>query len=142
VISLVVLGVFIAWESRTPEPMLDLAYFRNPAFSTATGGMILVFLSMFGVMFLITQYFQLILGYSPLSAALRFLPMAPIMMIVSPMTPRIVNRVGANRTVATGMSLVACGFFSFAQLTVNTSYWYVLLCVALLMMGIALTMSP
>ena len=53
--------------------------------------MILVFLAMFGVMFLITQYFQLILGYSPLGAALRFLPMAPIMIIVAPLTPRIVG---------------------------------------------------
>ena len=41
-------------------------FFRNPAFSTGTGGMILVFLAMYGVMFLITQYFQLVLGYSPL----------------------------------------------------------------------------
>ena len=51
--------------------------------------MILVFLAMFGVMFLITQYFQLVLGYSPLSAALRLLPMAPIMIIVAPLTPRL-----------------------------------------------------
>src|SRR6267378_8715624 len=108
-IGIAVLAVFVAWESRVDQPMLDMKYFRNPAFSTATGGMVLVFLAMFGVMFLITQYFQLILGYSPLSAALRFLPMAPIMMIVSPMTPRIINRLGANRTVATGMSLVAFG---------------------------------
>ena len=43
-----------------------MRYFRNPAFSTGTGGMILVFLAMYGVMFLITQYFQLVLGYSPL----------------------------------------------------------------------------
>jgi len=86
-VAIVVLAFFVFWERRSDEPMLDMSYFRNPAFSTATGGMILVFLSMYGVMFLITQYFQLILGYSPLSAALRFLPMAPIMMIVSPLTP-------------------------------------------------------
>jgi Na+/melibiose symporter-like transporter len=119
-----------------------MAYFRNPAFSTATGGMVLVFLSMFGVMFLITQYFQLVLGYSPLSAALRFLPMAPIMMIVSPMTPRIVARLGANRTVALGMSLVSFGFLSFTFIGVSTPYLYVLLCVLFLVSGIALTMSP
>ena len=88
--------------------------------------MILVFLSMFGVMFLITQYFQLVLGYSPLAAALRLLPMAPIMMIVSPLTPRIVARLGANRTVATGMSLVAIGFLLFSFLGVDTPYAYVL----------------
>ena len=142
VISAVVLALFVAWEAHVDEPMLDMKYFRNPAFSTATGGMILVFLSMFGVMFLITQYFQLILGYSPLSAALRFLPMAPIMMIVSPLTPRIIARLGANRTVSTGMALVSLGFVSFSFLTVHTAYLYVLLCVFFLMCGIALTMSP
>jgi EmrB/QacA subfamily drug resistance transporter len=141
-ISVVVLALFVLWESRVDQPMLDMGYFRNPAFSTATGGMILVFLSMFGVMFLITQYFQLVLGYSPLSAALRFIPMAPIMMIVSPLTPRIIGRLGANRTVATGMSLVSVGFLSFSFLSVHTSYLYVLLCVFFLMTGIALTMSP
>ena len=77
------------WELHVDEPMLDMRYFRNPAFSTGTGGMILVFLAMYGVMFLITQYFQLVLGYSPLGAALRFLPMAPIMIIVAPLTPRL-----------------------------------------------------
>ena len=49
--------------------MLDIRLFRNPAFSTGTGGMILVFMAMYGVMFLVTQYFQLVLGYSPLGAA-------------------------------------------------------------------------
>jgi EmrB/QacA subfamily drug resistance transporter len=141
-VAIVVLTGFVLWEKRVDEPMLDMAYFRNPAFSTATGGMILVFMSMFGVMFLVTQYFQLVLGYSPLSAALRFLPVAPIMMIVSPLTPRIVARMGANRTVATGMSLVALGFFSMSFLAVDTGYPYVLLCIFILMCGVALTMSP
>jgi len=141
-IAVVVLTLFVLWESRVGEPMLDLMYFRNPAFSTATGGMVLVFLSMYGVVFLITQYFQLILGYSPLSAALRFLPMAPILMIVSPLTPRITAHLGANRTVATGIALVSVGFLSFSFLAVDTAYLYVLLCVFFLMSGIALTMSP
>jgi EmrB/QacA subfamily drug resistance transporter len=142
VIGVVVIALFVVWESRVDQPMLDMSYFRNRAFSTATGGMILVFLSMFGVMFLVTQYFQLILGYSPLSAALRFLPMAPIMMIVSPLTPRIIARLGANRTVATGMALISVGFVLLVFLAVDTSYLYVLLCVFFLMSGIALTMSP
>ena len=56
---------FVFWELHTDEPMLDMRFFRNPAFSTGSGGMMLVFLAMYGVMFLITQYFQLVLGYSP-----------------------------------------------------------------------------
>src|SRR5207302_1104918 len=92
--------------------------------------------------FLITQYFQLVLGYSPLSAALRFLPIAPIMMIVSPLTPKIIGRLGANRTVATGMAFVSLGFLGFSLLAVHSPYLYVLLCVAVLVSGMALTMSP
>lgn len=138
----VVLSLFVVWERGRREPMLDMAYFRNPAFSTATSGMILAFMSMFGVMFLITQYFQLVLGYSPLSAALRLLPMAPIMMIVSPLTPRIIARVGANRTVAAGMSSIAIGFVAFLFLGLHTPYLYVLFCMIWLVSGIALTMSP
>jgi EmrB/QacA subfamily drug resistance transporter len=142
VIALVVLVVFVRWELRVAEPMLDMRFFANPAFSTGTGGMILIFLSMFGVMFLITQYFQLILGYSPLGAAMRLLPMAPIMILVSPMTPRLSARFGANRVVAAGMSSVALGLLMFRGLTPHTSYWYVLLSIIPLVSGIALSMSP
>src|SRR4029078_3463818 len=78
-VSIIVLTVFVLWEKRVSDPMLDMAYFRNRAFSTATGGMVLVFLSMFGVMFLITQYFQLVLGYSPVGSARRPAPMGPLM---------------------------------------------------------------
>ena len=140
-IGIAVLVAFVLWERSRTEPMLDMSFFRNPAFSTATGGMILVFLAMFGVLFLITQYFQLILHYSPLSAALRFLPIAPIMMFVSPLTPRIIARLGHNRTVAAGMGLVSLGFLLFTQLGTHTSYAYVLLCVVFLVSGISLTMS-
>ena len=140
--ALVVLLAFVLWERRCPEPMLDMGYFRNPAFSTATGGMILTFLAMYGVMFLLTQYFQLILGYSPLGTAVRFLPISPIMMIVAPATPRIVTRFGANRTVAVGMSLLAVGFFLLSRLGIGSDYAYVLMSLFPLVFGIALTMSP
>ncbi len=141
-IAAVVLVGFVAWELRVTEPMLDIRFFRNRAFSTGTGGMILIFLSMYGVMFLISQYFQLILGYSPLGSALRLLPMAPIMILVSPMTPKLSARFGANRVVAAGMTFVATGLLMYRGLTPNTPYWYVLVSIVPLVVGIALSMSP
>ncbi|HEY2813730.1 MAG TPA: MFS transporter [Acidimicrobiales bacterium] len=141
-LAVVVLVLFVMWELRVEEPMLDMRYFKNPAVSTGTGGMILIFLSMFGVMFLITQYFQLILGYSPLGAALRLLPMAPIMILVSPMTPRLSARFGANRVVSSGMVSVALGLLMFRGLAIDTPYWYVLVSIVPLVCGIALCMSP
>jgi Na+/melibiose symporter-like transporter len=104
--------------------------------------MILVFLAMYGVMFLITQYFQLILGYSALSTSLRMLPMAPIMIVVAPLTPRLSARFGAHRVVAAGMLLIAAGMLMFLALDLHTPYWYVLASIFPLVGGIALTMSP
>ena len=75
-IAVVLLIVFVLWELRFAEPMLDMHLFRTPAFSTGSSGMILLFMAMFGTMFLVTQYFQLVLGFSPVSAAARLLPMA------------------------------------------------------------------
>ncbi|MGZ4796469.1 MAG: MFS transporter, partial [Acidimicrobiia bacterium] len=107
-----------------------------------TGGMILVFVSMYGVMFLISQYFQLVLGYSALGAALRLMPIALIMLVVAPLTPRLSVRFGAHRTVAAGMISIATGLALFNGLAPDTSYAYVVLCVIPLTTGIALAMSP
>lgn len=141
-VGVVVLAGFVAWELQHDEPMLDIRFFRNGAFSTGTSGMILVFMAMYGVMFLITQYFQLILGYTPLDAALRLLPMAPIMIIVAPLTPRLSERFGANRTVAFGLGLVGVGLILFRGLDATTPYAYILVSVVPLVSGMALAMSP
>ncbi len=98
---------------------------------------------MFGVMFLITQYFQLVLGYSALGAALRFLPMSPIMVLVATRTPRLAARFGAHRTVATGMALRrhrAAHVPRASRSAPRTCY--ILLCIVPLTSGIAMAMSP
>jgi EmrB/QacA subfamily drug resistance transporter len=141
-VGAVVLAAFVLWELRHESPMLDPRLFRNGSFSTGTSGMILVFMAMYGVMFLITQYFQLILGYTPLDSALRFLPMAPIMIIVAPLTPRISARIGVNRTVSLGLFLVAGSLLLLRALEVDTSYWYILVSIVPMVSGMALAMSP
>jgi EmrB/QacA subfamily drug resistance transporter len=133
---------FVLWELRVDEPMLDMRFFLNPAFSTGTGGMILVFMAMYGSMFLTTQYLQLVLGYSPVEATVRLLPMAPIMLVVSPMTPRLSTRFGANRTVAAGLALIALGFALFAQLGVESNYLFLLAGIVPSVTGVSLAMSP
>jgi EmrB/QacA subfamily drug resistance transporter len=141
-IGVAVLTAFVFYELRRGEPMLDIRFFKNKSFSTGTGGMMLVFLAMYGVMFLITQYFQLVLGYSALSAALRLLPMAPIMIIVTPFTPKLSAKFGSNRVVTAGMAFLTFGLLVFASLTLHTSYGILLLGLFPLVTGISLTMSP
>jgi EmrB/QacA subfamily drug resistance transporter len=136
------LFAFVQWERHVDEPMLDLRYFRNPAFSTATSSMVVVYLAIYGVMFLFTQYFQFVRGYDPLEAAVRFLPFAPIMIVVAPFTPRIVRRIGANRTVAVGMGLIGISYLLLGRVTTSTSYGYIISLLCIQVMGAALTTSP
>jgi EmrB/QacA subfamily drug resistance transporter len=141
-IAAVVLTVFVLWELHTDEPMLDMGLFKKPAFSTGSSGMILVFVAMYGSMFLITQYFQLVLGYTPFMAAARLLPMAMTLLVVSLTTPKLTKRYGAHRVVAAGMLLLGTGFLLLSQLGVDTKYWYILSCFLPFAAGMALAMSP
>jgi len=141
-VAAIALTAFVLWELHVDEPMLDIRYFRKPAFAVGTSGMMLVFLAMFGSMFLLTQYFQLVLGLSPLDAALLLLPMAPIMIIVAPLTPRLSARFGANRTVAGGMLLLAGGFLMLRTIGVDSSPLRVIAALVPMTAGMALAMSP
>ena len=141
-VAAVVLTVFVLWERHTSEPMLDISFFRNPSFSVGSGGMMLTFLAMYGVMFLMAQYLQLVLGFSPLGAALRLLPMAPLMLVFAPLTPRFSARFGVNRVVGLGMGLIAVGFLLLAFTRVDSSIVIVWASLVPASIGMALSMSP
>ncbi len=72
--------------------MLDVRFFRNRRFTAANAAITLVFFAMFGQMFLATQYLQTVLGFSPLEAGVRMLPMAVLMVGLAPLAPRLVER--------------------------------------------------
>ena len=96
-IGLLLLLTFAWWESHTDHPMLDVSFFRNPRFSAASASITLVFFAMFGSTFLLTQYFQFVLGYSPLETGVRGgTLLAVTMMVVSPLSPKLVARVGTK----------------------------------------------
>ena len=142
VVAFVVLTLFVVWELHTETPMLDIRYFSNAAFSAGTSGMVLVFMAMYGLIFLLTQYLQLILGYSPLGSSLRLLPMAFVLVVVSTFTPRLSARFGANKTVAAGMLLTGAGMLVFRTVDASTSYLFILGAIGLVNVGFALAMSP
>ncbi len=141
-IAIAFLGAFAWRELHTPHPMLDLRYFKDRRFSVASGGMTLIFFAMFGTFFLVSQYFQLVLGYSPLESGLFQLPMAFVMMGLSPQVPRLVNRFGVARIVPTGFMSVALGLFAFSFMGVNTAIWWMYVPILLLASGMALSMTP
>jgi EmrB/QacA subfamily drug resistance transporter len=140
--SVVILALF-AWRELTARhPMLDLRLFRDRRFSVASGGMTLVFFAMFGTFFLVSQYFQLVLGYTPLESGLFQLPMAFLMMLAAPQAPGLVARFGAARVVPLGLGAVAVGLVLFALLGVETPIWFMYGPLLLLGGGMAITMTP
>lgn len=141
-VGLVVLALFAAWELRSDHPMLDVSFFRNPRFSAASGAITLVFFAMFGFSFLLTQYFQFVLGYEPAQAGLRMLPMALTLMVVAPLSSRIVEKVGTKAVVSVGLGLVAVSLLLQAGLQVDSSYVDVVWRMVLLAVGMGLTMAP
>jgi EmrB/QacA subfamily drug resistance transporter len=141
-LAIVVLVAFCFWELRTRHPMLDLHLFQNPRFSVASGGITLVFFAMFGTFFMLAQYLQGVLGYSPLGAAVRLLPMSFVMMFVAPQTPKLVGRLGADKVGALGLGLVAAGLGGVAFFRVDTPYVQLVITMCVLAAGMAMTMTP
>ena len=82
--GIVLLGAFVLWERRTPEPMVPLRFFRNRAFSAANVTSLLMSFGMFGSIFLLAQFFQVVQGYSPLEAGIRTLPWTAMPIFVAP----------------------------------------------------------
>jgi len=110
-IAAIALTTFIAWERRSDHPMLNLEFFKNPRFTAANISVTLVFFALFGSLFFLTQYLQFVLGYSALQAGYRVAPIALVLIVVSPITGRLVNRLGNKVLVAAGMGVVAMGLW-------------------------------
>ena len=140
--GLVVLGLFALWELHTESPMLEVRLFANPTFSVSSVGIMLVFLTMFGFFFVVSQLFQLVLGYGPFEAGLRMLPIMPMLMLFTPLSAVAVSRVGVRRVVIPGMLTTALGILMLSRLHADSGYLAVLAGMAVMALGMAFTMTP
>jgi len=137
------LAVFAAWERRVGEPMLDITLFRNIRFSAASFSITVAFFGLFGFIFLITQYFQLVHGYSPLSAGLRTLPFALGVGAAAPAAPIFARRLGTKIVVPAGLILMGAGFFVASTLGSDSAYFGpVLVSMVLMAVGLGLVTAP
>ena len=137
--AFILLGAFLWWELKSRHPMLNLALFKDKRFSIASGGMTLMFFAMFGIFFLLTQYFQLVLGYDALKAGIAQLPFAIVLMALAPQGPRLAARIGLNRTIALGMGLAALGMLLFSLVKSGTPYGILIIPMIIMSAGMALS---
>lgn len=140
--AIVLLVLFIAWELHTSHPMLQLRLFRDRRFSAASAAIALSFFALFGALFFLTQYLQLVLGYTPFQAGARTVPVAAGLVLGSALSATVNNRLGTKLTVTAGMLLAAGGLSVLTGADPGSGYSRVLTALLLAGAGIGLAMAP
>jgi len=135
-LSAVLVAAFTVWELRSDHPMLPVRIFSDLRFSAASVAITTAFFALFGLIFLVTQYFQLVRGYSPLRAGVCTLPVASAIAASSVLSPHLVHRVGTTKVVSAGLFLmaIAFGWIHFDGRTTP----YVVIAMQMVVMGLGL----
>jgi EmrB/QacA subfamily drug resistance transporter len=140
--GIALLVAFVVWELRVRSPMLDVRLFADSRFSAAVIALALLFFAMVGTLFVLTQYLQSVLGFSPLRAGFGLVPLALGLTLMAPLSSRVVDRVGVRAVIAGGLALAAAGVSLMALVTASTGYPLVGLSLALLGAGIGTASAP
>jgi EmrB/QacA subfamily drug resistance transporter len=142
-VGLLLLGIFVQWERRVHHPLLDVGLFRNARFTAASLSVTAAFFALFGFIFLITQYLQLVQGYTPLEAGIRTLPFAIATGATSPLAIAAMHRWGSKLVVACGLGAMSLGFVLASRIEVDTPYaGLTLVSMVTIAIGLGLTTGP
>jgi EmrB/QacA subfamily drug resistance transporter len=141
-VAVVVLAAFALWERHTPHPMLDVSVFANRRFSGGSLAVTAGFLTLFGFIFVITQYFQFIKSYSAFETGVRLLPVAISIAVASIVGPRIVERIGTTAVVVAGLAIFAAGLAWASTADAATPYLEIATQMLMLGGGLGLTTAP
>jgi MFS family permease len=117
----VLTAAFVAWELRTPAPMLPMQFVRDRTFAFANVASLLFSFGMFGSIFLLAQFFQTVQHYSPLASGLRILPWTAMPMVVAPIAGALSDRIGGHRLMGAGLALQALGLGWIAAVSTSTT---------------------
>lgn len=141
-LTLAAAAAFVAVERRSREPLVQLALFRERAFTGANLVTLLSTAVMCSVLFFMSLYLQLALGYSPLRAGLAFLPMTGTIVVAAPLAGALADRIGPRVPAVGGMLALALGLLGLALLGVDGSLPATLASLAIVGVGAGLTTTP
>ena len=120
VVGAALVAAFIAWEMRAPEPMLPMHLFRSRSFTLTNAASLLMFFGMFGSIFLLAQFLQVVQHYSPLEAGLRTLPWTAMPVFIAPVAGTLSDRIGGRPLLAVGLAMQAIGIGWLAAISSPT----------------------
>src|SRR5258707_457875 len=141
--AVVLLTAFIARERTAAHPMLDVRIFRDLRFSAASGAVTVSFFTLFGFIFLMTQYFQFVRGYGPLATGVRLLPVALAVGVGSVAGTQLAVRAGTKLIVTTGLVAMAA-FYGWVPATTSATLSYCVIAAQRVVYGLrmGLTSAP
>ena len=136
-------AVLFVWrEARAPQPMLPLSLFRHRMFALTSLVGLLVNVAIYGLIFVLSLYFQQVNGLSPLATGLAFVPMMGAVLPANLIAPRIAERIGAPATITAGAVLSAVGCLAALGVEANTSYWAICMQLIAMSTGLGLLVPP
>ena len=134
------LAAFVAWERRSTHPLVDLSLFSNRDFTVGTALATVANFALFGLLFVMPQYFQDVGGSDPLGTGVRLLPMIGGMIVATRIGPMLVKRAGTRSVIIAGLAVSAAALGLAAITDVDTGYAFAALWITLLGAGIGLTL--
>ena len=141
-LSAMLAAAFVAWERHTDQPMLDVSLFANPRFTAASASVAISFFALSGFIFLVTQMFQFVKGYGPLSTGVRLLPVASSVAISSIVGAKLAVRLGTKLIVASGLFAMAAFYLWVSSSSATTGYGTIAAQMVVLGTGMGLTSAP
>jgi EmrB/QacA subfamily drug resistance transporter len=114
------IALFVWWEARSRTPMVPMRFFRRRAFSASNVTSMLMSFGLFGSVFLLAQFFQIVQHYSPLEAGIRTLPWTAMPILVAPVAGLLSDRIGSRPLLVSGMGLMAGGLAWIASIASPT----------------------
>jgi len=142
VAAVLFLAVFLWWESRASEPMMEISLFREPAFSAGNAAMATLLFGMVGSFFLIPLYLQDGLGFSALRTGLALAPIALVLMTVGPIAGNLSDRIEPRLLVGVGMLIVSGALFWVSAVNTTVTPASLLAPFIVLGIGAGLAISP
>ncbi|NTW29472.1 MAG: MFS transporter [Coriobacteriia bacterium] len=141
-LAAVVLMLFLAWERRAKEPIIDLRLFRNRGFSAGSASGAVLMFGMMGLFFLVPMYLQAQLGYTARATGLAMTPMSAAILVAAPMAGRLSDRIGSRWLMFAGMLTAAVSVFWLSFLSAGDGWQWLILPLVLAGVGMGLVMAP
>ncbi len=138
----VIMGLMVLWERHSAHPMLNMSLFKKRRFTAAAASLTLTFFALAGVMFLMTQYMQSVLGYSPIHMGFAIAPVSVLLAGGAVLSSFLVPRIGTKIVVSVGLGAIIVGLLLLSSLTVKEQYTSLLAPLFLIGAGVGIAMPP